>query len=65
MTGYTAHHGTYLATRITLEGRGEDAFAKSLSTARVETKPHQVDAALFGLHTPLSKEVILAEEALP
>ena len=62
MTGYTAHHGTYLATRITLEGRGEDAFAKSLSTARVETKPHQVDAALFGLHTPLSKGVILADE---
>jgi hypothetical protein len=62
MTGYTAHHGTYLATRITLEDRGEDAFAKSLSTARVETKPHQMDAALFGLHTPLSKDIILADE---
>src|ERR1700687_3678199 len=62
MTGYTAHHGTYLATRIMLEGRGEDAFAKSLSTARVETKPHQVDAALFALHSPLSKGVILADE---
>jgi superfamily II DNA/RNA helicase len=62
MTGYTAHHGTYLATRITLEGTGEDAFAKNLSTARVETKPHQVDAALFGLHNPLSKGVILADE---
>ena len=62
MTGYTAHHGTYLATRIMLEGRSEDAFAKSLSTARVETKPHQVDAALFGLHSPLSKGIILADE---
>src|SRR5271167_1114491 len=62
MTGYTAHHGTYLATRLMLEGRGEDAFAKSLSAARVETKPHQVDAALFGLHTPLSRGVILADE---
>jgi superfamily II DNA or RNA helicase len=59
---YTPHHGTYLAHRITLEGRGEDAFAKSLSTARVETKPHQVDAALFALHSPLSKGVILADE---
>jgi superfamily II DNA or RNA helicase len=61
-SGYTPHHGTYLAHRITLEGRGEDAFAKSLSTARVETKPHQVDAALFALHSPLSKGVILADE---
>jgi hypothetical protein len=31
---------TYLANHITLEGRGEDAFAKSLSTARAETHPH-------------------------
>lgn len=62
MTGYTAHHGTYLAHRITLEGRDEDAFAQSLSTARVETKPHQVDSALFALHSPLSKGVILADE---
>lgn len=62
MAGYTPHHGTYLAHRITLEGRGEDAVAKSLSTARVETKPHQVDAALFALHSSLSKGAILADE---
>ena len=59
---YTPIHGTYLAHRITLEGRGEDAFAKNLSTARVETKPHQVDAALFALHSPISKGVILSDE---
>src|ERR1700730_2852640 len=62
VTGYTPHQSTYLAYRITLEGRGEDAFAKSLSSARVETKPHQVDAALFALHSPLSRGVILADE---
>src|SRR5271157_2158923 len=62
MTGYTTHHGSYLAHRLTLEGRDDDAFAKSLSTARVETKPHQVDAALFALHSPLSRGVILADE---
>jgi SNF2 family DNA or RNA helicase len=62
MTGYTPYHGSYLAHRLTLEGRGDDAFAKSLSTARVETKPHQVDAALFALQSPLSKGVILADE---
>ncbi|MFN7835264.1 MAG: hypothetical protein ACK5NY_05665 [Burkholderiaceae bacterium] len=26
MTGYNEYHGTYLAHRITLEGRGEDAY---------------------------------------
>jgi hypothetical protein len=52
-------HWAYLAHRLTLEGRDDDAFAKSLSTARVETKPHQVDAALFALQSPLSKGVIL------
>lgn len=62
MIGYTPHQGTYLAYRITLEGRGEDSFAKSLSAARVETKPHQVDASLFALHSPLSRGVILADE---
>jgi hypothetical protein len=62
VTGYTPHQSTYLAYRITLEGRGEDAFAKSLSSARVETKPHQVDASLFALHSLLSRGVILADE---
>jgi hypothetical protein len=55
VTGYTPHQSTYLAYRMTLEGRGEDAFAKSLSSARVETKPHQVDSSLFALHSPLSR----------
>lgn len=62
MIRFSEYHSAYWAHRITLEGRDEDALAKSLSTARVETKPHQVDAALFALHSPLSKGVILADE---
>lgn len=62
MTGYTHYHSAYFANRIMLEGRGDEAFAKSLSTARVEMKPHQVEAARFALHSPLSKGVILADE---
>src|SRR5690606_38997626 len=46
----------------TLDGFGDDTFARSLSTARVEMKPHQVDAALFALKSPLTKGVILADE---
>lgn len=59
---FTPYHSQYLAHRLTLEGVGDEAFARSLSTARVEMKPHQVDAALFALKSPLSKGAILADE---
>jgi len=62
MAGYTHYHSKYFANRIMLEGRNDEAFAKSLSTARVDMKPHQVEAARFALHSPLSKGVILADE---
>lgn len=62
MNSYTAYHSQYMANRITLEGLGDEAFAKSLSTARVDMNPHQVDAALFALQFPLSKGVILGDE---
>ena len=62
MSRVTLHQSTYFAHKITLEGLGEDAFAKSLSTARVDMNPHQVDAALFALSSPLSKGVVLADE---
>lgn len=59
---YTHFHSKYLAHRITLSGLGDDSFARSLSTARVDMNPHQVDAALFALQSPLSKGVILGDE---
>jgi SNF2 family DNA or RNA helicase len=59
---FTPYHAQYLAHRLTLEGVGDDAFARSLSTARVEMKPHQVDAALFALKSPLAMGAILADE---
>jgi SNF2-related domain len=59
---YTSHQGSYFAHRITLEGLGEDALAQSLSTARVDLNPHQVDVALFALSSPLSKGALLADE---
>jgi superfamily II DNA or RNA helicase len=62
MPTYTQYHSQFLAHRLTLEGMGEETFARSLSTARVEMKPHQVDAALFALKSPLSKGAILADE---
>src|SRR5947209_19744864 len=62
MTTVTAQQSSFFAHRITLEGLGEDALAQSLSTARVDMNPHQVDAALLALSSPLSKGVLLADE---
>lgn len=62
LPSFTPYHSQYLAYRLTLEGATDDAFAKSLSTARVHLNPHQVDAALFALGSPVSKGVLLADE---
>src|ERR1700686_2880246 len=62
MPGYSPYHSLYLAHRITLEGVEESALAKSLSTARVDMNPHQVDAALFALQPPIPRGAILADE---
>lgn len=62
MSEYTRYHSKFFAHRIMLQGRNDETFAKSLSTARVDMKPHQVEAARFALHSPLSKGVILADE---
>lgn len=59
---YTPYHSQYSARGLLMQGSSEDSVAKSLSSARVDMKPHQVDAALFALHSPLSKGVILADE---
>ena len=45
MPDYTPYHSQYFAHRITLAGVDDDAFAKALTTARVDMNPHQVDAS--------------------
>jgi SNF2 family DNA or RNA helicase len=62
MAPFTHFHSKYLAHRLTLEGVDDDAFAKSLSTARVDMNPHQVDAALFALQPPIPRGALLADE---
>lgn len=62
MTAYSPQQGAYFAHKVTLEGVGEDALAQSLSTARVDMNPHQVDAAVFALSSPLTKGILLADE---
>lgn len=62
MIRFGAVQGHYHAHKLTLAGVDEDAFTRSLTSARVEMNPHQVDAALFALKSPLSRGVILADE---
>lgn len=62
MIKYQALHAHYNALHLTLKGTDESAFTRSLTSARVEMNPHQVNAALFALGSPLSKGVLLADE---
>jgi ERCC4-related helicase len=59
---YLPVQGRYHAHRLTIAGNGEDAFTQSLTSARVEMNPHQVNAALFALKSPFAKGVLLADE---
>jgi superfamily II DNA or RNA helicase len=61
---YTAYHSQYWAHALTLRGSGGDiaALSRSIANARVDLNPHQIDAALFALRSPLSNGAILADE---
>ena len=43
-------------------GKGVERLQQSLLNASVDLNPHQVEAALFALRSPLSKGVMLADE---
>src|ERR1700683_2424604 len=59
----TAYHAKYFAHDLTRKAAsGIDRISMSLFDATVDLNPHQIEAALFALHSPLSKGVILADE---
>ena len=59
----TNYQAKLFAHALTLEGgNGIARLQQSLMNASVDLNPHQVDAALFALHSPLSKGVLLADE---
>ncbi|WP_373386748.1 SNF2-related protein [Pseudomonas alcaligenes] len=59
---YTAYQRAYLAQWLTLARAEEQKLTQTIAGAKVDMNPHQVDAALFALHSPLSKGVLLADE---
>jgi SNF2 family DNA or RNA helicase len=59
----TNYHAKYFAHDLTRRAAsGMDRLSMSLFDAAVDLNPHQIEAALFALESPLSKGIILADE---
>ena len=60
----TSYHAKYFAFELTKRyaANSLQKFTASLADAQVDLNPHQVDAALFAFHSPLSKGAVLADE---
>lgn len=59
----TPYHAKYFAHDLTRRAtEGLDRLSMSLFDAAVDLNPHQIEAALFALRSPLSKGVLLADE---
>lgn len=60
----TPFQSKYWAAQLSLKGPSGslDQLSRSISNARVDLNPHQVDAALFAVRSPFSKGVLLADE---
>lgn len=64
MTNYTPHQSRYFAEQIQLKrpASSYESLASAMSGVKVDLNPHQVDAALFAVKSPLSNGAILADE---
>ena len=63
-TSWTEFQSKYWATQLSLKAQPGSIvhLSNSISNSRVDLNPHQVDAALFAVRSPLSKGVVLADE---
>lgn len=59
---YTPYQSKFFAYRLTQESLDGGGVTQSLSSARVDLNPHQVDAAMFAMRSPVSKGALLADE---
>ena len=64
MIEYTDHQRRYFAEQLMLKRpqSSMDSLISAMSGTRVDLNPHQVDAALFALKSPLSSGALLADE---
>jgi len=60
----TWYHAKYFASEIVKNSSTDDVerLSRSLFDSCVDLNPHQIEAALFALRSPISKGVILADE---
>ena len=60
----TPYHARYFAHELTRQApaEGVDRLSMALFDACVDLNPHQIEAALFALRSPISKGVIMADE---
>ena len=60
----TDYHAKYFAWELTRRRTGGDVdrISQSLFDATVDLNPHQIEAAVFALRSPLAKGVLLADE---
>jgi ERCC4-related helicase len=60
----TAHHAKYYAHELTAKKPGHlvERLTYSLVEASVDINPHQIEAALFALRSPLAQGIMLADE---
>ncbi len=61
---YTTHQIRFFAEQLMLKRpqHSIDGIASAMSGVKVDLNPHQVDAALFALQSPLSNGALLADE---
>ena len=64
MNSYTPHQSKYFAEQILLQRPQSsiDGLVSAMSGVKVDLNPHQVDAALFAVKSPLSTGALLADE---
>lgn len=60
----TPYHARYIAHELTRRrpAASSDRLSMSLFDAAVDLNPHQIDAAMFALESPLRQGVVLADE---
>ncbi len=64
MNSYTPYQSRYFAEQILLQRPQSsiDGLVSAMSGVKVDLNPHQVDAALFAVKSPLSTGALLADE---
>lgn len=59
----TDYHAKFYAHELSrVGGEGVDRLGRALFDACVDLNPHQIEAAMFALRSPISKGVLLADE---